>query len=64
MLGELAPGLEARILPIFKDSFMAGYSGAMWYLLVTCTIGAILVPLIARKSRRPRQGRGGPRPDS
>ena len=53
LLGELAPGLEARILPIFKDSFMAGYSGAMWYLFVTCTIGAILVPLIARKAKRP-----------
>jgi hypothetical protein len=25
----------------------------MWYLLVTCTIGAILVPLIARKAKRP-----------
>ncbi len=53
MLGTLAPGLETRILPIFKDSFMAGYSGAMWYLLVTCAIGAVLVPLIARGAERP-----------
>lgn len=52
-LGTLAPGLEARIVPIFKDSFMAGYSGAMWYLVVTCAVGAILVPLIARAARQP-----------
>jgi hypothetical protein len=55
VLGELAPGLESKILPIFRDSFMAGYDGAMWYLLVTCTIGAILVPIIARKAKaRPK----------
>lgn len=52
LLGELAPGLEAKILPMFRDSFMAGYSGAMWYLLITCALGAILVPLIARNSGR------------
>lgn len=52
ILGKLTPGLESKILPIFKDSFMAGYSGAMWYLLVTCAIGAVLVPLIARRGRR------------
>jgi EmrB/QacA subfamily drug resistance transporter len=52
VLGKLAPGLEAKILPIFKQSFMAGYGGAMWYLLVTCALGAILVPLIARNARR------------
>ncbi len=52
-LAELAPGLEAKVLPIFRDSFMAGYGGAMGYLLVTCAIGAVLVPLIARRSRRP-----------
>jgi MFS family permease len=49
ILGKLTPGLESKILPLFKDAFMAGYSGAMWYLLVTCAIGAILVPLIARR---------------
>ena len=27
---ELAPGLEEKILPIFRDSFMAGYSRTMW----------------------------------
>ena len=53
ILGKLAPGLEAKILPIFRDSFMAGYSGAMGYLLVTCALGAILVPLIARAAPRP-----------
>lgn len=51
ILGKLTPGLEAKILPIFKDAFMAGYSGAMWYLLITCAIGAILVPLIARRDK-------------
>jgi EmrB/QacA subfamily drug resistance transporter len=50
VLGELAPGLESTILPIFRDSFMAGYSGAMVYLFVTCTLGAILVPIIARRA--------------
>ena len=53
ILGKLAPGLEAKIMPIFRDSFMAGYSGAMAYLLVTCALGAILVPLIARRAPRP-----------
>jgi MFS family permease len=51
VLGKLTTGLEAEILPIFKDSFMVGYSGAMTYLLVTCAFGAVLVPLIARKDR-------------
>lgn len=50
-LGTLAPGLEDKILPIFRDAFMAGYSGAMWYLLITCAIGAVLVPLIARGAK-------------
>ena len=50
VLGKLTAGLEAEILPIFKDSFMTGYSGAMVYLLVTCALGAVLVPLIARKA--------------
>lgn len=51
LLGQLAPGLEEKILPMFHDAFMAGYSGAMGYLLVTCGLGAILVPLIARRAR-------------
>jgi EmrB/QacA subfamily drug resistance transporter len=51
ILGKLAPGLEAKILPIFKDSFMAGYGGAMVYLVVVCAIGAVVVPLIARRAR-------------
>jgi EmrB/QacA subfamily drug resistance transporter len=50
VLGKLTAGLEAEILPIFKHSFMVGYSGAMTYLLVTCALGAVLVPLIARKA--------------
>ncbi len=53
VLGTLAPGLEEKILPIFKSAFMAGYSGAMWYLLVTCAIGAVLVPMIARTAKQP-----------
>ena len=56
ILGGLAPGLEAKLLPIFKGSFMAGYSGAMWYLLVTCAIGTVLVPLIARSAKLPAAG--------
>jgi hypothetical protein len=57
VLHRLAPGLEAHtILPIFRDSFMAGYSGAMWYLLVTCAVGTMLVPLIARNARRVARG--------
>lgn len=53
ILGRLGPDLEAKILPIFRDSFMAGYSGAMGYLLVTCALGTILVPLVARRAPRP-----------
>lgn len=52
LLSKLAPGLETRILPMFKDSFMAGYSGAMWYLFITCSVCAILAPLIARNAKR------------
>jgi MFS family permease len=50
VLGKLTGGLEAEILPIFRHSLMTGYSGAMVYLLVTCTLGAVLVPFIARKT--------------
>ncbi|MCT8970476.1 MFS transporter [Microbaculum marinisediminis] len=50
-LGALTPGLEEKILPLFRDAFMAGYHGAMWYLLITCAVGAVLVPLIARGGR-------------
>jgi EmrB/QacA subfamily drug resistance transporter len=56
VLHGLAPGLEAHILPIFRDSFMAGYSGAMWYLLLTCALGTVLVPLIARNAKRVVRG--------
>lgn len=49
LLSQLTPSLETKVLPIFKDAFMAGYDGAMWYLLITCAIGAALVPLISRK---------------
>lgn len=51
ILAKLTPGLEAEVLPIFRDSFMAGYRGAMWYLLAICALGAVLVPLIARMRR-------------
>jgi hypothetical protein len=51
LLGTLTPGLEAKVLPLFKEAFMAGYGGAMWYLLVTCALGAVLVPLIARRAK-------------
>lgn len=50
-LSKLTPALEKKVLPMFQDSFMAGYGGAMWYLLITCALGAILVPLIARNAK-------------
>lgn len=50
-LSKLTPALEAKVLPMFQDSFMAGYGGAMWYLFITCTLGAIAVPLIARNTK-------------
>jgi EmrB/QacA subfamily drug resistance transporter len=56
VLHGLAPGLEAHILPIFRDSFMAGYRGAMWYLLLICILGTVLVPLIARNAGRTARG--------
>ncbi|MCP4319230.1 MAG: MFS transporter [Hyphomicrobiales bacterium] len=52
ILDKLSPDLADKLMPIFKNSFMDGYSGAMWYLLVTCALGAILVPLIAGKTRK------------
>ena len=51
LLGQLTPGLEAKILPLFQEAFMAGYSGAMVYLAVTCALAAILFPLIARRAK-------------
>ncbi len=55
LLEKLTPGLEQKLLPIFRDSFMAGYSGAMAYLLVTCSIGAVLVYLINRGGPEEKQ---------
>lgn len=52
LLSKLAPGLDAKLMSLFKGSFMAGYSGAMSYLLVTCVIGTLLGPMIWRKTRR------------
>lgn len=52
-LAKLTPGLEDKILPMFKDAFMAGYNGAMWYLVVVCAVGAVLVPLIASREKSP-----------
>jgi len=52
LLSRVAPGLEDKLMSIFKQSFMSGYSGAMWYLLVTCALGALLGPLIAGRVRR------------
>jgi EmrB/QacA subfamily drug resistance transporter len=51
VLGRVGAGLEAEILPLFKHSFIVGYSGAMVYLLVTCALGAVLVPLIVRRKK-------------
>jgi hypothetical protein len=51
ILAKLGPGLESRILPLFKDAFMAGYHGAMWYLVITCALATVLVPLIAGRPR-------------
>ena len=45
-LSSVSPGLEDKILPLFQDAFMTGYGGAMWYLLVTCATGAVLVAVI------------------
>jgi MFS family permease len=43
VLSKLAPGAEAKILPHFQEAFMAGYAGAIWYLLITCVLGSVLV---------------------
>jgi len=51
LLGRLTPGLEHENLPLFREAFTAGYGGAMWYLLITCAIGAAFVPLLARLAR-------------
>ncbi len=51
LLGELAPGLEDKILPLFKDAFMAGYSGAMWFLFVFCLVCSIAFAAIVRADK-------------
>jgi EmrB/QacA subfamily drug resistance transporter len=57
LLGKLAPGQEAKLMLIFRDSFMTGYSGAMWYLVITCALGAILMLLILRKAEPTAENR-------
>ncbi len=49
VLSKLAPGAEAKILPHFQDAFMAGYAGAIWYLLIICVLGTALVYLIGMR---------------
>ena len=49
VLSKLAPGTEAQVLPHFQDAFMAGYAGAMSYLLVACLLGTALVYLIGMR---------------
>jgi hypothetical protein len=51
LLSELTPGLEDKVLPLFRDAFMAGYSGAMWFLFAVCLACAVLFALIVRRAK-------------
>ena len=56
LLGELTPGLEEKVLPLFRDAFMAGYSAAMWFLFAVCLVCAVLFVGIVRRSSSPAPG--------
>jgi EmrB/QacA subfamily drug resistance transporter len=52
-LGELPSDLSTEIAPLFHDSFMAGYSGAVLFLAALCCltlIGTVFAALRARKA--------------
>lgn len=59
VLSKLPPATEAQVLPHFREAFAAGYAGAMWYLLITCTLGTVLVFWIGmRRSGTPKDRPG------
>ncbi len=47
VLSKLPPATESKVLPHFQEAFAAGYAGAMWYLLITCALGTVLVFFIS-----------------
>jgi MFS family permease len=49
ILSKLSTGDETKILPHFQHAFMAGYSGAMYYLLIVCALGTVLVYLVGTR---------------
>jgi hypothetical protein len=50
-LGELPANLDTQITPMFHDSFMAGYSGAMWFMAAVCAFSFIGVVLLSFRVR-------------
>jgi len=55
ILGDLPANLDTEITPLFHDSFMAGYSGAMWFMAAVCAfsfLGVVLLSLRVRAAER------------
>lgn len=54
-LAHLGPDLEARIIPLFRQSFMEGYAAAMTYLAVTCGIAVVLLVIVRMRAGAQRR---------
>ncbi|MEM7121702.1 MAG: MFS transporter [Pseudomonadota bacterium] len=52
-LGELPAKLSTEIAPLFHDSFMDGYSGAMTFLAIWCAVCLIGCVLTAMRGKKP-----------
>lgn len=60
LLGDLAANLATEITPLFRQSFMDGYSGAMWFMTAWSAvtfIGGVLLSFRVRAAGRAK-GRG------
>jgi EmrB/QacA subfamily drug resistance transporter len=54
-LGELPAKLSTEIVPLFHESFMAGYDGAMTFMAVLCGVALIGTVLAAFRARTSNQ---------
>jgi len=50
-LSDLPANLDTQITPMFHDSFMAGYSGAMWFMAAVCAASFLGVVLLSFRVR-------------
>ncbi|MEM7445722.1 MAG: MFS transporter [Pseudomonadota bacterium] len=60
VLGELPADLDTEIAPLFHESFMAGYSGAMWFMAAVCALCLIGLVLLSFRVRAAERWAAGP----